>query len=117
MGSSSNVALEKNPISSKVKNVRKYGTNVEVLLDLEAGRTDAVVIDSIVGRYYVTKKENKENKDIFTVLNDSLAVEDMGIGMRKEDKSLIAEINNAIDGMKQDGTYNTIYEKWFGRRN
>lgn len=117
MGSSSNVALEKNPISSKVKNVRKYGTNVEVLLDLEAKRTDAVVIDSIVGRYYVTKKENKENKDIFTVLNDSLSVEDMGIGMRKEDKSLISEIDNAIDGMKKDGTYNTIYEKWFGRRN
>lgn len=117
MGSSSNVALEKNPISSEVKNVRKYGSNVEVLLDLEAGRTDAVIIDSMVGRYYVTKKEKKENKDIFAVVNDPLAIEDMGIGMRKEDISLIAEIDKIIDEMKEDGTYNKIYEEWFGRRN
>ena len=116
MGSSSNVALEKNPVYSDVKNVRKYGSNVEVLLDLEAGRTDAIIIDSMVGRYYVAKKEKKENKNIFTVVNDPLAVEDMGIGMRKEDTTLIAEIDRTIDGMKADGTYNDIYEEWFGRR-
>lgn len=117
MGSSSNIALEKNPISKEVKNIRKYGSNVEVLLDLEAGRTDAIIIDSIVGKYYVAKKEKKENKDIFTVVNDPLAIEDMGIGMRKEDTSLIAEIDKIIVEMKEDGAYNKIYEKWFGRRN
>jgi polar amino acid transport system substrate-binding protein len=117
MGSSSNVALEKNPISSEVKNVRKYGSNVEVLLDLEAGRTDAIIIDSMVGRYYVTKKEKNENKDIFAIVNDPLAIEDMGIGIRKEDISLIAGIDKIIDEMKEDGTYNKIYEEWFGRRN
>ena len=117
MGSSSNIALEKNPISKEVKNIRKYGSNVEVLLDLEAGRTDAIIIDSIVGKYYVAKKEKKENKDIFTVVNDPLAIEDMGIGMRKEDLTLIAEIDKIIVEMKEDGAYNKIYEKWFGRRN
>lgn len=116
MGSSSYFALEKNSIYSSVKDVKKYGTNVEVLLDLEAGRTQAIVMDSMVGRYYVAKKERQENKDIFSTINEPLAIEYLGIGMRKEDTLLIAEINRIIDEMKEDGTYNKIYEKWFGRR-
>ena len=69
----------------------------------------------VVSKKKLTKK--KENKDIFTVLSDSLAIEDIGIGMRKEDTSLITGIDKIIGEMKDDGTYNKIYEKWFGRRN
>jgi len=116
MGSSSYFALEKNPVYPSVKDVKKYGSNVEALLDLEAGRTQAVIIDSMVGKYYIAKKERKENKDIFSIVNDPLAVEYTGIGMRKEDISLITEINRVLDEMQKDGTYNKIYEKWFGGR-
>ena len=116
LGSSSYFALEKNPVYSKVKNIRKYGSNVEALLDLEAGRTDAVIIDSMVGKYYIAKKEKKDNKDIFSVVDEPLATEYTGIGMRKEDTSLIAEINRLLDEMKNDGTYDKIYDKWFEGR-
>ena len=116
MGSSSYFALEKNSVYPSVKDVKKYGSNVEALLDLEAGRTQAVIIDSMVGRYYIAKKEKKEEKDIFSVVKDPLAVEYTGIGMRKEDTALITEIDRIIDEMQKDGTYKKIYEKWFGRR-
>ena len=70
----------------------------------------------MVGKYYIAKKERKENKDIFSVVNDPLAVEYMGIGMRKEDRSLVTEIDRVLDEMQKDGSYKKIYEKWFGRR-
>ncbi len=115
MGSTSYFALEKNPVFSDVKGVKKYTSNVEALLDLEAGRIEAVIIDSMVGRYYATKKEEKEGKDIFAFVDDSLANEYVGIGIRKEDQTLVSEINRVMAEMKADGTFDTIYAKWFGR--
>ena len=116
LGSSSYFALEKNPVFPSVKDIRKYGSNVEALLDLEAGRTQAIVIDSMVGKYYVAKKERKEKKEIFSVVNDPLAIEYTGIGIRKEDTTLITEIDRVLDEIQNDGTYKKIYEKWFGGR-
>ncbi len=115
MGSTSYFALEKNPVFSDLKDVKKYGSNVDALLDLEAGRIEAVIIDSMVGRYYATKKEAKEGKDIFNFVKGSLADEYTGIGMRKEDQTLVAEINRVMNDMKTDGTFDDIYKKWFGR--
>ncbi len=115
MGSTSYFALEKNPVFSEVKDVKKYTSNVDALLDLEAGRIEAVIIDSMVGRYYATRKETKEGKDIFAFVDDSLADEYVGIGIRKEDQTLVAEINRVMAEMKADGTFDTIYAKWFGR--
>lgn len=114
LGSTSYFALEKSSIYKELKDVRTYVSYVEALLDLEAGRTDAVVIDSMVGRYYATMKANKEGRDVYGFVDGSLADEDMGIGMRPEDKTLVAEINRIMDGMKTDGTYDKIYTKWFG---
>lgn len=114
MGSTSYFALEKSAVYNDLKDVRKYTSNVEALLDLENGRLDAVIIDSMVGRYYATVKENKENKDIFSFGNESLAVEYVGIGMRQEDTTLVAEINRVMSDMKTDGTFDAIYKKWFG---
>ena len=115
LGSTSYFALEKNPVFSKLKDVKKYASNVDALLDLEAGRLEAIVIDSMVGRYYATKKESKEGKDIFAFVDGSLADEFVGIGIRKEDQNLVDEINRVLNDMKTDGTFDTIYKKWFGR--
>ena len=116
LGSTSYFALEKNPVFSKVKDIKKYTSNVDALLDLEAGRVEAVIIDSMVGRYYATKKETKEGKDIFAFVEESLADEFVGIGIRKEDQNLVDEINRVLNEMKVDGTFDTVYKKWFGGR-
>jgi len=115
LGSTSYFALEKNPVFTDLKDVKKYGSNVDALLDLEAGRTEAIIIDSMVGRYYATKKETKEGRDIFAFVNGSLADEYTGIGIRKEDQTLVTEINRVMDEMRADGTFDTIYKKWFGQ--
>jgi len=110
MQSSSEDALNKDTeLVASLKEVRKYANNMEALLDLESGRTSAVVIDEIVGRYYIAKKEGQ-----FKVLDESLASEEYGVGCRLEDVSFITELDKILDEMKADGTANDISTKWFG---
>lgn len=111
MGSSSETALAKDSqLTKSLKEVKKYSNNTEALLDLNAGRIDAVIVDEVVGRYYVSKKPGD-----YKVLTENLGVEDYGVGLRKNDTSLTAEINKLLAQMKSDGTANTISKKWFGK--
>ncbi len=111
MGSSSETALAKDStLTDSLKEVKKYSNNTEALLDLNAKRIDAVVVDEVVGRYYVSKKPND-----YKVLDENLGVEDYGVGIRKNDTSLTAEIDKLLEEMKNDGTANTISQKWFGK--
>ena len=53
MGSSSETALAKDSqLTNSLKEVKKYSNNTEALLDLNADRIDAVIVDEVVGRYY-----------------------------------------------------------------
>jgi polar amino acid transport system substrate-binding protein len=111
MGSSSETALSSDSqLTSSLKEVKKYSNNTEALLDLNAERIDAVIVDEVVGRYYASKKPGD-----YKVLDENLGVEDYGIGIRKADTSLTEEINKQLEQMKSDGTANTISQKWFGK--
>jgi polar amino acid transport system substrate-binding protein len=110
MGSSSEVALNNDAAAAaSLKEVKKYSNNVEALLDLAAGRTDAVVVDEIVGRYYIAKKPG-----IYDVLNEDFGAETYGVGIRKSDVMLKKELDKALDEMKADGAAARISEEWFG---
>lgn len=111
LGSSSEDALNADKAtSSSLKNIVKHDNNVEALLDLEAGRVDAVVIDEVVGRYYMTKKPNT-----YKVLSEDLGEESYGVGFRKSDNSFREMVDKTLDEMKADGTANKISQKWFGK--
>ncbi|GCD11154.1 amino acid ABC transporter substrate-binding protein [Clostridium tagluense] len=111
MGSSSETALSSNSqLSSSLKEVKKYSNNTEALLDLNADRIDAVIVDEVVGRYYTNLKPGD-----YKVLNENLGVEDYGVGMRKADAKLTSEIDKLIGEIKSDGTANSISQKWFGK--
>lgn len=108
LGSTSNIVFENSILPKSKTELKKYPTNVEALLDLEAGRTNAVIIDGMVGKYYIAKKNG------FIVLDDTLAKENVGVGIRKEDLDLKMEIDKKLSEIKQDGTFDNIYKKWFG---
>lgn len=52
-GSSSLDALSANPVKDKVAEIIEYPNNVNVYMDLEAGRIDAFVVDEVVGKYLI----------------------------------------------------------------
>lgn len=109
LGSSAQDAVAKNPEAEKCfKDLKKYENNVEVLLDLEIGGIDAAVMDSVVGYYYI-----KKNDYPFVVLDENFGDELYGIGARKADETLVDAINETLEVMRQDGTYDTISGKWF----
>ena len=40
--------------------------------------------------------------------------EKYGIGVHKDNDELLTEINEALTEIKDDGTYDEIFMKWFG---
>lgn len=107
--SSASDALDANPIKSKIKEVTEFSDNVMALNDLKSGRLDAVVIDEVVIDYYMTKE-----KDSFKILDESLAPEEYGVGVKKGNEELLEKLQKALDEMNEDGTAAKISEKWFG---
>ncbi|MGF7059390.1 amino acid ABC transporter substrate-binding protein [Brassicibacter mesophilus] len=110
LGSSSEAALSSDKdTQNSLKEVKKYSNNTEALMDLAAGRVDAVIVDEVVGRYYIEKRAG-----VYKVLEDDFGKESYGVGLRKEDKSFLEELNRVLDEIKKDGTGEQISNKWFG---
>lgn len=102
-------ALGANPVESKIKTITEFADNVLALTDLKTGRLDAVVIDEVVIDYYMSKDEGT-----FKVLDESLAPEEYGIGVKKGNEELLEKLQAALDEMNEDGTAAEISKKWFG---
>lgn len=90
-----------------VKEVKKYDKIPQALLDLTAGRVEAVVADDQVGRYYVGLDASKY------FVAGKLAEEPFGIGFKKANKELRDAVQKAIDELKTEGTLSKISLKWF----
>lgn len=109
-GSSAVNAIEADEATVKsMKELKKYGDNVVALLDLNTKRIQALVVDEVVGRYYVAK--HPEN---YVILEDNFGTEDYGVGVGKHNEILLANLQKALDEMKADGTSAKIATKWFG---
>lgn len=87
-----------------------YESNNDALMDLDSGRIDAVVADEVLARYYM----NKRGKDKYKVLKEDLEEETYGVGIRKDDKELLNEINYGLNQVIKSGEAKKISEKWFG---
>ncbi|MFL0250344.1 ABC transporter substrate-binding protein [Clostridium neuense] len=94
---------------SGLKDVKKYEAMTDAFLDLENGRTAAVVTDPMVGDYYNVTAPGK-----FKKLKSSLSKEPIGVAFRKDDKALRDAYNKAMNELKKDGTLSKISKKWFG---
>ncbi len=109
-GSTAYEAVKSTGLDKKAKEVKQYADNVTALMDVEIGRADAIVVDSIVGRYMIAKKA-----ETYRVLGKEITTEDMAVGFRKEDTKLQQKFNQILADMKKDGTSGKISEKWFGK--
>lgn len=107
--SSASDALEANPISDKVKETTEFADNVLALSDLKSKRIEAVIIDEVVIDYYMSKEEGT-----FKVLEETLAPEEYGVGVKKGNEDLLKKLQDALDTMNDDGTAAQISETWFG---
>ncbi|WP_273867328.1 arginine ABC transporter substrate-binding protein [Serratia odorifera] len=89
-----------------------YDSYQNAILDLKNGRVDAVFGDTAVVNEWL-----KQN-DALTAVGDKVTDNGyfgtgLGIAVRQKNTDLQGKFNAALDKIKQDGTYETIYKKWF----
>lgn len=89
--------------------VKKYLKVAEALLDLSAGRVDAVVTDNVVGAYYM-----KQDAANYVMLEELMEAGPVAIAMPLDSPQLKAEIDKVLAEMVTDGTMAALSEKWFG---
>lgn len=87
-----------------------FDTYNEAFMDLEAKRVEAVVADAVLARYYMAERGEEKYK----IASGDFGDEEYGVGLRKNDKTLLEKLNKALDEMKADGTAESISIKWFG---
>jgi polar amino acid transport system substrate-binding protein len=96
-------------------NASKYGYTVKVFDDFPssanavlAGTIDAAINDN--GVVYNFSKDNPKT----VVATEFKTNESYGFSMSKDSTALLTVVNGILSSAKSDGTYNTIYKKWFG---
>ncbi|WP_340621210.1 arginine ABC transporter substrate-binding protein [Xenorhabdus siamensis] len=89
-----------------------YDSYQNAILDLKNGRIDALFGDTAVVNVWL--KKNKELGTIGEKVTDkNYFGTGLGIAVRKGNTVLLNKLNQALADIKQDGTYDTIYKKWF----
>ena len=103
--------LKESELASSLKDGTpiEFDTNIDCFMDLEAGRSDAIVCDEVLARY-VMKQRGAEK---YRVLEDNFGEEEYGIGVRKSDTELLEKLNKALEEAINDGSYDALYQKWF----
>jgi len=88
--------------------IKTYDSDITALRDLANNRLDAVITDRFVGKIAI-----QESKLAIKPVGDLIFVERIGIAIRKGDDELLAQVNNALKAIKDDGTYLQISKKYF----
>lgn len=95
--------------------LRLYGTQEEVFLDLGAGRIDLSFSDSIQAEEGFLNTDSGKDFELAGPEQFDLEChgEGAGIAVRKGEDELRESLNMAIKAIREDGTYNAINDKYF----
>jgi polar amino acid transport system substrate-binding protein len=91
--------------------IKRFESTPLALKELEAGGVDAVVADNGVVINYVTNNAGAKFK---TVSDKAFVPEQYGFAVKKGNAELLGKLNKGLAEIKADGSYNTIYAKYFG---
>ena len=95
--------------------LKLYGTQDEAYLDLQAGRVDAIMADSVVMLYGFLKTEAGADYAFFgpDYSIPEYHGEGIGIAVRKGEDELRKEFNAAIEAIREKSKYEEIADKYF----
>lgn len=79
-------------------------------LELRTGRVDAAMHDTPNVLYYIANAGNGEVKAV----GEQMLAHEYGIGFPKG-SDLVDRVNASLAAMKEDGRYDAIFAKWFGK--
>ncbi|OSN02281.1 arginine ABC transporter substrate-binding protein [Lonsdalea populi] len=89
-----------------------YDSYQNAALDLKNGRVSAIFGDTAVVNEWL-----KQNPNLAVVgekvTNKAYFGAGLGIAVRLHNDALLQKFNDALNSIKQDGTYQALYQKWF----
>lgn len=112
------VAVQKDDMVARsvesIENVEivRVKDQIEALELVNSGKVDACLINKLTGFYIIQKREYLKS---MKMVGEDISPKEYCIAVSFENRELIDDINLAIYNMKEDGRYEKIYQKWFGR--
>jgi len=91
------------------ENITRMPNPPNLILELNSGRVDAIIIDKEVALQFVN-----DNPGLMILDDEPIGSDNYGIAVQMGQDQLLADINNALAEMKADGTYDAIFAYWFG---
>lgn len=102
--------IKADPVYASIQGqLTEYDTYDQVIMDMQAGRLDAMIVDEVLGQYKNTQMDNAFGVASFDFGDDLYA-----IGFRKGDAELTKAVNDAIQACIDSGKAAEVSEKWFG---
>jgi cystine transport system substrate-binding protein len=89
--------------------IATYNDVITSLMDLNVGR-----IDATINNVFAIKPLVEKNQFKIKTVGQPIKEDYAGIAIRKNNPELLDAINKALSEMKSDGTFKTIFQKWFG---
>ncbi len=86
-----------------------FETEQEGVMDLINGKVDAFVYDLP----FMSIANAEKNNGSLVFLNEPFTYEPVGWAVRRGNADLVNWLNNFLNQIKNDGTYDKIYKKWF----
>lgn len=94
----------------KTKDLRQFPNIDNAYMELGTNRADAVLHDTPNILYFI----NTAGRGQFKAVGESLEAQQYGIAFPKGSDELREKVNGALKTLRENGTYNAIYKKWFG---
>lgn len=94
----------------KSKDLRQFPNIDSAYMELGTNRADAVLHDTPNILYFI----HTAGKGRFKAVGHSIEAQQYGIAFPKGSDDLREKVNGALKTLKENGTYNTLYKKWFG---
>lgn len=94
----------------KVKEVKVFNSQAELMMAVNTGKIDACITDGIVAGYTL-----KQNADLALRIMEPYEPESSGVigaAIRFTDKDLLDAVNAELEKMRADGTLKAIYDKY-----
>jgi arginine transport system substrate-binding protein len=97
--------------------VKTYPSILDAFLDLQSGRVNAVFTDTPIAKDWLAKQPTKNFVEAGQPIEGgSLFQEGFGIAVRKGNQQLLNQLNQALAAIKQNGTYDKIYQQYFEKK-
>lgn len=86
--------------------IERYNKGMEAVQALSQGKIDAVIIDNEPAKVFVSEVEGLK------ILEEAFVTEDYAVAIAKDNEELLEKVNAALAELKEDGTLQSIVDKY-----